>query len=190
MSCVSLSDLQSLASKKIGFSASETLKVVQGLYEKKLTSYPRTDCPVIGNPEFTYLKDHLVDYLRLQDISIKEPQLTANKRYVDSSKVQEHYAIIPTQTTIKDWKTLSKKEQSIYTLNLKRTVSIFEKPYQYEETTIVTTVHAIDFHSTGKIEIEKGWKAILTTSSEEKTIFFLLFKRTKQFSLYSSKKLF
>ena len=164
----SLSDLQSLANKKFGFSASETLKIVQELYEKKLTSYPRTDCTVIGNPEFAYLKAYLADYLRLLDISIKEPQLTANKRYVDSSKVQEHYAIIPTRTTLKDWKTLSKKEQSIYTLILKRTVSIFEKPYQYEETTIVTTVHAIDFHSTGKIEIEKGWKAILTTPSEEK----------------------
>lgn len=79
------------------------------MYEKKLTSYPRTDCTVIGNPEFAYLKAYLADYLRLLDISIKEPQLTANKRYVDSSKVQEHYAIIPTRTTLKDWKTLSKK---------------------------------------------------------------------------------
>ena len=82
--------------------------------------------------------------------TIAEPQLKENKRYVDGANVQEHYAIIPTRT-LSNLAALSQKERNIYELILYRTLSMFEKPYIYDETTIETTVHAVLFKTTGKV---------------------------------------
>src|SRR5699024_6646480 len=155
----SLSDLQSEANRKFNMGANDTLKVVQSLYEKKYTSYPRSDSNYIGSPEFEYLVANLENYLTLAGKTIQEPNTTAQKRYVDSSKVQEHYAIIPTKT-IPNLDNLNEKEKNIYMLVLLRTLAIFEQPYQYEETTIITEAQTTEFKTTGKIEIEKGWKQI------------------------------
>src|SRR5699024_2868791 len=155
----SLSDLQSEANRKFNMGANDTLKVVQSLYEKKYTSYPRSDSNYIGSPEFEYLVANLENYLTLAGKTIQKPNTTAQKRYVDSSKVQEHYAIIPTKT-IPNLDNLSEKEKNIYMLVLLRTLAIFEQPYQYEETTIITEAQSTEFKTTGKIEIEKGWKQI------------------------------
>jgi len=155
----SLSDLQSEANRRFNMGANDTLKVVQSLYEKKYTSYPRSDSNYIGSPEFEYLVTNLENYLILAGKTIQEPNTTAQKRYVDSSKVQEHYAIIPTKT-IPNLDNLNEKEKNIYMLILLRTLAIFEQPYQYEETTIITEAQTTEFKTTGKIEIEKGWKQI------------------------------
>lgn len=153
----SLSDLQTAANKRFGFGASDTLKTVQSLYEKKLVSYPRTDCNYIGQPEFKYLKEKLPHYLKLAGEKIDVPQLKESKRYVDGQKVQEHYAVIPTKT-LPTLEKLSDKERKIYQLILYRTVAIFEKPYVYDETKITTTINGIPFKTTGKIEKGLGWK--------------------------------
>lgn len=155
----SLSDLQSEANRKFNMGANDTLKIVQSLYEKKYTSYPRSDSNYIGTPEFEYLVANLDNYLTLAGKTIQEPNTTAQKRYVDSLKVQEHYAIIPTKT-IPNLDNLNEKEKNIYMLVLLRTLAIFEQPYQYEETTIITEAQTTEFKTTGKIEIEKGWKQI------------------------------
>lgn len=163
----SLSDLQSEANKRFNLSASETLKVAQGLYEKKYTSYPRSDSNYIGSPEFAYLKDNLNNYLNLANKAIAEPQLEENKRYVNSAKVAEHYAIIPTKT-VPDLEKLTENERKIYELILLRTIAIFEKAYRYEETTILTNANGIEFRTTGKVELDKGFKRILSDSKEDK----------------------
>lgn len=156
----SLSDLQSDMNKKYSYGASETLKIMQGLYEKKIVSYPRTDSNYIGTPEFSYLKENLEKYLSLINEKIEEPQLEENKRYVNSKKVEEHYAIIPTKT-VADLSKLNEKERNVYTAILYRTLAIFEKPYVYDETTIITNVNSIEFKTTGKIEKELGFKRLL-----------------------------
>lgn len=155
----SLSDLQATANKTLGYGASETLKIMQGLYEKKVVSYPRTDCNYIGSPEFEYLKGNLSNYLNLVGETIESPQLSENKRYVDGKKVQEHYSIIPTRT-LPNLEKLTDKERNIYNLVLYRTLAIFEKPYVYDETKITTTIHTVPFKTTGKIEKELGWKKL------------------------------
>ncbi|MDN6626907.1 MAG: DNA topoisomerase 3, partial [Pisciglobus halotolerans] len=155
----SLSDLQAAANKRFGFGASDTLKTVQSLYEKKLVSYPRTDCNYIGQPEFKYLKEKLPHYLKLAGEKIDAPQLKESKRYVDDQKVQEHYALIPTRT-LPNLEKLADKERKIYQLILYRTVAIFEKPYVYDETKITTTINSIPFKTTGKIEKALGWKQL------------------------------
>src|SRR5699024_7671952 len=127
----SLSDLQSLANKKFKYSADKTLSIAQKLYEKQILSYPRSDSNYIGTPEFNYLKSKLADYLELINKEIKEPQIEENKRFVNSEKVQEHYAIIPTKTLPK-LNDLSQDEQNIYLLVVNRTLAIFETPYRYE----------------------------------------------------------
>src|SRR5699024_2665432 len=128
--------------------------------QKKYTSYPRSDSNYIGSPEFEYLVANLENYLTLAGKTIQEPNTTAQKRYVDSSKVQEHYAIIPTKT-IPNLDNLNEKEKNIYMLVLLRTLAIFEKPYVYDETTIITNVNSIEFKTTGKIEKELGFKRLL-----------------------------
>lgn len=92
-----LSDLQSEANRLYKFSPSDTLKIMQNLYEAKLLSYPRTDCNYITDAEFEYLKSNLSAYLQTFDLKIDHPQLDPDKRYVNGQRVQEHYAIIPTK---------------------------------------------------------------------------------------------
>lgn len=155
----SLSDLQSFANKRFKYSADKTLSIAQKLYEKKVLSYPRSDTNYIGSPEFDYLKSNLSRYLELAGVGISEPQLNENKRYVDGSKVQEHYAIIPTKTLTK-LSDVTKDEKNIYLLVLYRTLAIFEKPYIYDETTIDTAINQVLFQSKGKTEKERGWKRL------------------------------
>src|SRR5699024_8398319 len=136
--------------------------------EKKYTSYPRSDSNYIGSPEFEYLVANLENYLILAGKTIQEPNTSAQKRYVDSSKVQEHYAIIPTKT-IPNLDNLNEKEKNIYMLILLRTLAIFEQAYQYEETTIITEAQTTEFKTTGKVEIEKGWKQIYQDDDDKHT---------------------
>src|SRR5699024_7357915 len=155
----SLSDLQATANKRFKYSASKTLSVAQSLYDKKVLSYPRTDTNYIGSPEFNYLKDNLNSYLDLANVEIKTPQLEENNRFVNGKKVQEHYAIIPTKT-LPELEKLTKDEKNIYLLVLLRTLAIFETPYIYEETKIETLINDVLFKTTGKVEIDKGWKRL------------------------------
>ena len=163
----SLSDLQSFANKRFKYSADKTLSIAQKLYEKKVLSYPRSDTNYIGSPEFDYLKSNLSRYLELAGVGISEPQLNKNKRYVDGSKVQEHYAIIPTKTLPK-LSDVTKDEKNIYLLVLYRTLAIFEKPYIYDETTIDTAINQVLFQSKGKTEKERGWKRLYKQEEKDK----------------------
>ncbi|EQA5426836.1 DNA topoisomerase [Enterococcus faecium] len=163
----SLSDLQSFANKRFKYSADKTLSIAQKLYEKKVLSYPRSDTNYIGSPEFDYLKSNLSRYLELAGVGISEPQLNENKRYVDGSKVQEHYAIIPTKTLPK-LSDVTKDEKNIYLLVLYRTLAIFEKPYIYDETTIDTAINQVLFQSKGKTEKERGWKRLYKQEEKDK----------------------
>jgi len=162
----SLSDLQAEMNKKFGYGATETIKIMQNLYEKKIVSYPRTDTNHIGTPEFNYLKNNLDKYLSLADETIEQPQLKEQKKYVNSTKVEEHYAIIPTRT-LPNLSKLNKKEKNIYEAILYRTLAIFEKPYIYDETTIITNVNSIEFKTKGKTEKEKGWKKLLKDDEDK-----------------------
>lgn len=162
----SLSDLQATANKRFKYSASKTLSVAQSLYDKKVLSYPRTDTNYIGSPEFNYLKNNLNSYLNLANVEIKTPQLEENARFVNGKKVQEHYAIIPTKT-LPELEKLTKDERNIYLLVILRTLAIFETPYIYEETKIETLINDVLFKTTGKVEIDKGWKRLYKNDSKK-----------------------
>ena len=165
----SLSDIQSQANKLYKVSPATTLKIVQTLYEKKLVSYPRTDCHYITPAEYAYLKKNIEGYCERAGVEIKDPQNYATKRHVDASKVQEHYAIIPTKKipTAAALAKLGPMEQRLYHLILRRTLAIFAQPYIYDETIILTDVNTQIFKTTGRMIRQLGWKEIIGAAKKK-----------------------
>src|SRR5699024_4955916 len=157
----SLSTLQSKANKQWKYNPSKVLETVQRLYEKKIVSYPRTDCNHITDAEFKYLKDNIKNYQTLMDVNF-EANGEPNKRFVDSNKVQEHYALVPTKNipNKNDIENLSNEERNIYFEVVATTLAMFHQDYKYEETHIITNVNDIEFHTKGKIEVHQGWKEL------------------------------
>ncbi len=167
----SLSSLQTLANKKFKYSPSQVLEIVQKLYENplKLVTYPRTDTQYITNNEFSYLKENLNNYQKVSGCIFEPYSLEANKRYVDGSKVQEHYAIIPTKKipSEKILNELTIEQRNIYFEILKSALAMFHSPYLYEETNIKTDVNGVVFETKGKIEKSKGWKELYSYEAED-----------------------
>ncbi|WP_034552094.1 type IA DNA topoisomerase [Carnobacterium funditum] len=164
----SLSDLQSFINKKYKVSPSDTLKHVQSLYEAKLLSYPRSDCRHITDSEFHYLVERMEGYQGLLNYTIKQPNTSKRKRYVDGSKVQEHYALIPTKKipTQKDLDKLLSIQKDIYFTVLKRTLAMFETNFKYDETIITVDIKGLPFTSKGRTIIEKGWRNLEYSASK------------------------
>lgn len=163
----SLSTLQTTANKRWKYSPAKVLEIMQTLYEKKIVTYPRTDTNFITVNEFEYLSNNIEKYQGILNVSF-EANKTANKRYVDGSKVQEHYAIIPTKSTPSESTliALTSEERNIYDEILKTTLAMFHSDYEYEETNIITEVNSIEFHTKGKVEVSKGWKELFNDKEE------------------------
>lgn len=163
-SLFSLSSLQSKVNQLYKATASQTLKAMQGLYEAKLLSYPRTDTPFITENEFAYLKANFGKYSGFLGLDLEMVQTEPRKRYVDGSKVQEHHAIIPTKQvpTESALAKMDDLQRKIYALVVKTTVAMFLPDYLYEETKIQTKVADLLFQSIGKTPKQEGWKILFT----------------------------
>lgn len=161
----SLSTLQRAAGPALGFSPSKVLELAQILYEKKLTTYPRSDSNFI--PESQYADAPVIlDNLKLTgnaellswangaDKSIK------SKTY-NTSKIDAHHAIIPTMEKI-DLSTLQEDEQKLYTLIAKQFILQFYPVHKFEAVTAIIDCEGETFIAKGKTVIEQGWKAITT----------------------------
>jgi len=169
-SLFSLSSLQSKVNQLYKATADQTLKAVQGLYEAKLLSYPRTDTPFITESEFAYLKANFDKYSHYLNQELEMAQTAPRKRYVDGSKVQEHHAIIPTKQIPTDsaLEKMSELQRKIYALVVKTTVAMFLSDYLYEETKIQTKVADLLFQSIGKTPKQEGWKVLFNQQTKEK----------------------
>lgn len=163
----SLSTLQTTANKRWKYSPAMVLETMQSLYEKKIVTYPRTDTNFITVNEFEYLSNNVEKYQGILNASFV-PNKTAHKRYVDGSKVHEHYAIIPTKSIPSEstLNALTSEEKNIYEEVLKTTLAMFHSDYEYEETNIITDVNYIEFYTKGKVEVSKGWKELFTDKEE------------------------
>lgn len=163
----SLSTLQASANRMWKTSPANVLKTVQTLYEKKLVSYPRTDSRHITPSEFSYLSAQVADYQQLIGHTFPIASLAPKKRYVDSSKVQEHYAIIPTKKVPSQaaLAKLSSIERNLYEEVVRTTLAMFHTDYLYTETKVTTEVNGLPFFTTGKTERDKGWKALFVRST-------------------------
>ncbi|WP_298470926.1 type IA DNA topoisomerase [uncultured Psychrobacillus sp.] len=166
----SLSTLQATANRLWKISPADVLKTMQGLYEKKLVTYPRTDSRHITPNEFAYIVGQVDEYQKLINKPFPIASRSPKKRYVDSSKVQEHYAIIPTKKIPSQsvLARLSPIERNLYEEIIRTTLGMFHTDYLYTETKVTTEVNGLLFFTTGKTEVDKGWKALFIQSSNEK----------------------
>jgi DNA topoisomerase-3 len=171
-----LAELQSEANKKFKISVSRTLEIAQELYEKKLISYPRTDSRVLSTevvPELPKILNGLYknESFRESVLRIKEFGKLAvdsrTKRYVDDSKVTDHYAIIPTYVTT-DVSRLSEEAGSIYTLIVKRFLAVFYPAAEYNTVRVETAVGSELFVTNSKTLKALGWKEVYDTASSRK----------------------
>ncbi|PFA67792.1 DNA topoisomerase III [Bacillus sp. AFS015802] len=166
-----LTELQRDAHKIFGFSAKETLSIMQKLYEQhKLVTYPRTDSKHLSSDMVSTLKDRLkavnVQPYRKMAHSALQGSMQLSKAYVDDQKVTDHHAIIPTEET-PSLQRLQDRERKIYDLIVKRFLAVFFPPYQYEQTTVAATIGSVSFQTKGKRIVDAGWKEVYDFDSEK-----------------------
>lgn len=172
----SLQELSNEANKVYGYTMAQTLEIAQMLYEKKILSYPRTNSQHLTKAIAKDFKKHLKPLLAIEglkdvaaDILKNESAMTAtasNKKYVDDSKVTDHYAIIPTGTSV-NLASLSTKEQHIFNLVARRFLAIFLPPMTSNKTTIITESNGHLFKTTGSVLIDLGWMNLYSYKGED-----------------------
>ena len=160
-----LTSLQVECNKKFGYSADQTLQLVQSLYEKKVSTYPRVDTTFLPDdvyPKCGQIMNGLKDYFHLMD-RIKGQKLRKDKKFFDNSKVTDHHAIIPTgQPAIG----LTEAEKKVFDLIARRFIGIFYPDCLFETTTITGEVGDIAFRATGKHITDPAWKILWSTNSD------------------------
>ena len=156
-----LTSLQVECNKKFSYSADETLRLIQSLYEKKVTTYPRVDT--------TYLSDDI--YAKVPGImqamkpysALTQPvlagKLPKSKKVFDNSKVTDHHAIIPTNVDPSSV-LLTREEKFVYDLVAKRFIAAFYPDCEFSTTTVMARVGEYDFKATGKEILKDGWRVI------------------------------
>ena len=168
-----LSDLQTDASKMFGYNADKVLDVAQSLYEKKVLSYPRTDCRYVGTELTKGFSTLLKSVATLKELEpyIKNlskqdlDNVAKNKRYVNDKELAKsgHYALSPTSVR-PSWQTLTPEEKNILTIVYKRFLAIFLPPMICNKTTLITNNNTYTFKTTGKELISKGYTEIYGTN--------------------------
>ena len=162
-----LSSLQQEANKRKGFTADQTLTLLQTLYENKLVTYPRTGSRYIGDDVFAgvpALIDKFKDHSEFGKQATYLTTVTLNKRSVNAKKVTDHHAILPTGETPGQ---LSKDLQAVYDLVAARMLEAFHQECIKEITKITVQSGAI-FTASGTVISSAGWRAVLNEPDEEK----------------------
>lgn len=157
-----LTELQRDANKKFGFSAKETLNIMQRLYENhKILTYPRTDSRYLSSDVIGTLKERLkacaVGPYKKMAGSLSMKPVKANKSFVDDKKVSDHHAIIPTEQFVQ-LEHLTNEERKIYDLVVRRFLAVLYPPFEYEQTTVKAGCEKEEFLAKGKIVLKEGWK--------------------------------
>ena len=157
-----LTELQRDANKKFGFSAKETLNIMQRLYENhKILTYPRTDSRYLSSDVVGTLKERLkacaVGPYKKMAGSLSMKPIKANKSFVDDKKVSDHHAIIPTEQFVQ-LDHLTNEERKIYDLVVRRFLAVLYPPFEYEQTTVKASCEEEEFLAKGKIILKEGWK--------------------------------
>ncbi|QIW78758.1 DNA topoisomerase III [Bacillus tequilensis] len=166
-----LTELQRDAHKRFGFSAKETLSVLQKLYEQhKLVTYPRTDSRFLTSDIVPTLKDRL-EGMEVKPYAqyvsrIKKRGIKSHKGYVNDAKVSDHHAIIPTEEPLV-LSSLSDKERKLYDLIAKRFLAVLMPAFEYEETKVIAEIGGETFTAKGKTVQSQGWKAVYDMADED-----------------------
>ena len=161
-----LTSLQVDCNKKYSMSAEMTLNVIQGLYEKKLTTYPRVDTQFLSDdiyPKCATTLNGLRGYEALVAPLAGKP-LKKSKRVFDSSKVTDHHAIIPTGVPAVN---LTDIEKHVYDLIARRFIAAFYPDCKFATTTVLGKVEKVDFKVTGKTILDEGWRTVYGKEKQE-----------------------
>ncbi|WNC14784.1 DNA topoisomerase III [Brevibacillus brevis] len=159
-----LTELQREANKRYGFSAKETLSIMQSLYEHhKVVTYPRTDSRYLSSDIVETLADR-VKAVQMKPYAphaakILRSPIKASKAFVDDSKVSDHHAIIPTEQSVL-LSDLSDKERKIFDLVVKRFLAVLFPPFEYEQVTIQAKLGKELFIARGKTVLSQGWREV------------------------------
>ncbi len=154
-----LTSLQVECNERFGFSADETLKLIQSLYEKKVTTYPRVDTTFLSDdiyPKVPKTLEGLVAYKEFTDL-LRGKKLPKSKRVFDNSKVTDHHAIIPTGVPATN---LSQQEMMVYDLVARRFIAEFYPDCEISTTTVLGKVADIEFKASGKQILKPGWRTV------------------------------
>ena len=166
-----LTTLQREANQKFGFSAKQTLNIMQRLYENhKVLTYPRTDSKYIGKDVVPTLKERLKacgtgPYKKLAGILVNKP-IQVNSSFVDDKKVSDHHAIIPTEQFVQ-LDHMTNEERKIYDLVVRRFLSVLYPPFIYEQVSMEGRAGGETFVAGGKVVKSRGWKEVYENQEEE-----------------------
>ena len=161
-----LTSLQVECNKKFGFSADESLKIIQSLYEKKVTTYPRVDTTYLSDDIYPKIPDILKG---IKDYEVLTKPLLAGKlpktkKVFDNTKVTDHHAIIPTgvhPTSLTD------PEKRVFDLVARRFIANFYPECKISTTTVLGEVEKVEFKVTGKQILEQGWRVVFAKAETE-----------------------
>jgi DNA topoisomerase-3 len=160
-----LTSLQVECNKKYGYSADETLKLIQSLYEKKATTYPRVDTTFLSDdiyPKCPAILKGLTAYGTLTS-PLAEGTLPKSKKVFDNSKVTDHHAIIPTGVQVQG---LSEREQAVFDLVARRFIAIFYPDCKVATTTVYGQAADVEFKAGGKQILVPGWRVVFAAQSD------------------------
>ena len=160
-----LTGLQVYCNTKFGFSADETLKIVQKLYEQKVVTYPRVDTTFLPNdiyPKVPGILEKLTNYSELTKPLLGK-KIKKSPRVFNDKKVTDHHAIIPTGVQMN----LQYNQQQVYDIIVKRFIAVFYEDCKVANTNVVGKVLDVNFKTSGKEILEKGWRVVFETTKKD-----------------------
>lgn len=163
-----LTSLQVECNKRFGYSADDTLKVIQSLYEKKFTTYPRVDTTFLSDdiyPKCPSILNGLRDYSSFTE-PLKGKKLQKRKKVFDTSKVTDHHAIIPTGQYAQGMTDMEKK---VYDLVARHFIAVFYPDCKFSTTTVMGEAAKIEFKVTGKQILSPGWRVVIAQQNNKES---------------------
>lgn len=173
-----LAEIQNECTKNFKIKPDETLEIIQDLYEKKLVTYPRTDARVLStaiskeigknlNGLYKNFKDEEISTYISKMIEEKYKTDLAKTKYVDDSKITDHYAIIPTGQGFENYDKLDDLKKNVYKLIVKRFIAIFYPPAEYKKVSTTIDVEGELFSSSGKVCVKQGYLEVLKNKAKQ-----------------------
>lgn len=170
-----LAELQAECSKKFKISPDETLAIAQELYEKKLTTYPRTDARVLSTAIATEIDKNLRGLCRMPQVSNFAAEVLngglykgiVKSKYTDDSKISDHYAIIPTGQGLNELTKMSETACAVYLLICKRFLACFYPPAIYNKYSLSLDIQGEEFNASLKVLIDEGYLKLYLTDEKE-----------------------
>ncbi|MGY6650152.1 DNA topoisomerase 3 [Wenyingzhuangia sp. IMCC45574] len=160
-----LTGLQVYCNNKFGFTADETLKLTQGLYEQKVVTYPRVDTTFLPNdiyPKVRGILSNLKKYASLTAPVLAESKIKKSNKVFNDKKVTDHHAIIPTGVETP----LHANAQKVYDIITRRFIAVFYPDSDVSNTTVLAEVEKVGFKTTGKEILSEGWRVVFKTPEQ------------------------